>query len=374
MNGIIVPASLAHNHDGAVTALSSGRAADRRADPDRAHLPGPPRAAGDLHDRPAPRGHGDGDAAPEPRRPGGVVYERRADVARRGPDAEPRGLRAGRASTAEPGGLRGAQGHPRRRPRRLPQAGCAGRRRAEGRAPDRPDDRGLVGPGAHARGVAGDRVVAGWLVALATALALLGASILPFLSPAYVRFEQDRTGTGSITGYTKAQLDEVTGWLLGDLVLWQGGFDRTLDGAPVLKQPEIDHMLDVRRVFAGFFLLIAAAVVVLAVAFRRARGTQARVATWRAVSNGARGLVVVVLGAGALVLLAFDAAFEVFHQLFFTRGSYTFDPRTDKLVQLFPYDFWSETALAVGVVALAVSIAVWWFARRRSTASAEASA
>jgi hypothetical protein len=224
-----------------------------------------------------------------------------------------------------------------------------------------------VGPGTHARRVAG-----GWLVSAATALALLGGSVLPFLSPAFVRFEQDRAGAAALTGYSPGQLDEVTGWLLGDLVLWQGGFDRTLDGTPVLKQPEIDHMLDVRRVFAVFFALAAAGLAVVLLAFARAGGTEARFATWRGVRNGAGGLAIAIAAAGALVILAFEAAFELFHQLFFTRGSYTFDPATDKLVQLFPTQFWSETALAVGAVALALSAGTWWLARRRVTAAAEA--
>ena len=231
-----------------------------------------------------------------------------------------------------------------------------------------------MGPGTHARRVAG-----GWLVSAATALVLLGGSVLPFLSPAWVRFEQDRAGAAALTGYSPDQLDEVTGWLLGDLVLWQGGFDRTLDGAPVLKQPEIDHMLDVRRVFAGFFAVAAASLVVLLVAFARARGTEARfaaarVATWRAVRNGAAGLAIAVAVAGALVIIAFDAAFELFHRLFFTRGSYTFDPATDKLVQLFPTQFWSETALAVGGVALALATLTWWLARQRAGAGPVAQA
>jgi hypothetical protein len=204
------------------------------------------------------------------------------------------------------------------------------------------------------------------LIAAATALVLLGGSVLPFLTPFYVRLEQDRTGAGALTGYTSAQLDQVTGWLLGDLVLWRGGFDRTLDGAPVLKEPEIDHMLDVRRVFAGFFALVGVAAVVLVITFRRARSTEARAAAWRAVANGARALAVAIAVAGALVLVAFDAAFELFHQLFFTRGTYTFDPATDKLVQLFPYGFWSETAIAVGAVVLVASLVTWWVARRRA--------
>ena len=207
------------------------------------------------------------------------------------------------------------------------------------------------------------------MIAAATALVLLAGSIVPFLNPVYVRFEQDRTGARALTGFSPEQLDRVAGELLADLVLWQGDFDVSIDGPPILKQSEIDHMLDVRGVFAGLFALALAGLAVLLTAFRRAApGTEARAATWRAVASGARGLAIGLVVAGAFGLLAFDAAFEVFHRLFFPAGSYTFDPRTDKLVQLFPYEFWSETATLVGVVAIVASIVVWWLARSRATA------
>lgn len=206
------------------------------------------------------------------------------------------------------------------------------------------------------------------MIAAATALVLLGGSILLFLNPVYVRFEQGRTGAPSLTGYTPAQVDAVTGAILADLLLWRGGFETTLNGAPVLKPPEIDHMLDVRGVFAGFYALVGAALVVLVVAFRRARNDRAaRAAAWHAVGGGARGLAIGIAVAGVVMVLAFDAAFEVFHRLFFSAGSYTFDPRTDKLVQLFPEAFWSETAMLVGVVALVVALATWWAAGRRAS-------
>lgn len=224
----------------------------------------------------------------------------------------------------------------------------------------------------------------GWLVAAAAAVVILGASIAPFLTPAVVGFEQDRVGVGHLSGYGPAELDVVTGILLADLVLWRGDFDapRCLSfrgcpisemGTPLLGDAEQAHMRDVRGLFTGFWLLVGVAATGLALAFRRARGTDATAAVWRAVAGGARALAIGIAVVGATALLAFDAAFDVFHRLFFSSGSYTFDPATDRLVQLFPMQFWSEIAMAVGAVVLTVSILTTWTAGRRARrAAAEA--
>jgi integral membrane protein (TIGR01906 family) len=216
----------------------------------------------------------------------------------------------------------------------------------------------------------GARLGAG-LVATAAALVLLGASILPFLTPAYVRLEQDRTGVPALTGYGPAQLDAVDAALLSDLVLWRGGFTVAVNGTPMLNDREQAHMLDVRGVFAGLFGLVAVGAVILAVAFGRTRrDAEARIAAWRAIGSGARGLAISIAVLGVVAVLAFDAAFEVFHRLFFSSGTYTFDPRTDRLVQLFPEQFWSETAIAVGGVALAAAILTALLAARRAAVGA----
>lgn len=203
------------------------------------------------------------------------------------------------------------------------------------------------------------------MIGTATALVILGVSIAPFESPWYIRFEQDRTGVTALTGYSPAQLDQIMGQILGDLVLWRGDFDATIDGLPVLKDAERSHMRDVRGVFTGFWVFVLASILTLAVAFRRSRGTEARAAIWRAVRGGSRALAVVIAVVGVFAIFAFDAAFEVFHRLFFA-GNYTFDPRTDRLVQLVPEQFFSETAIVVGVVIMGVAILTAWFAGRRA--------
>jgi integral membrane protein (TIGR01906 family) len=90
---------------------------------------------------------------------------------------------------------------------------------------------------------------------------------------------------------------------------------------------------------------------------------------WHGVRRGAAVLAVGVVVLGVVALVAFDALFETFHRLFFAGGSYTFDPSTERLVQLFPFRFWQETAMAVGALIVLLSAALWWIAGNRERAA-----
>ena len=206
------------------------------------------------------------------------------------------------------------------------------------------------------------------LAALATGIAaavvVIGIAILPFLTPAWVSFEQGRAEAAAWTGYSDADLSQATNAILHDLVVGPPEFAVEVGGRPVLEERERSHMRDVRGVFAGFYLLagIAAAGLVVLVAGARRMGHPER--AWSAIATGMRGLIVGVVVAGVVAALAFDQLFELFHELFFPAGSFTFDPRTDRLVQLFPFDFWSETTIVLGAV-IVVSAAIVAVATRR---------
>jgi len=213
---------------------------------------------------------------------------------------------------------------------------------------------------------------------LAAAIVVIAISILPFLTPAWVSFEQGRAQAELWTGFDRAELSTATNAILHDLVVGPPSFDVTIAGQPVLEARERNHMQDVRQVFSLFYglaVLAGIALVALIVGAHRA-GHPER--AWRAISTGMRWLVAGVVVAGVIATFFFDAAFELFHRLFFPSGSYTFDPRTDRLVQLFPFDFWSETTIVLGVVILLVAGFVWLVTRqlaaRRSVAAAHPAA
>ena len=208
--------------------------------------------------------------------------------------------------------------------------------------------------------------LAGVLTAIATAVVMTAIAIVPFLTPAWVSFEQGRTGALQLTGFTPHELQYATNRVLGDLVLGGEFVIEMGSGSYLFNEREEAHMLDVQRVFGAFGLLAILAAVGLVALYIGARRLGHPERAWSAVRTGARVLAIGVVIAGAVAFFAFDVAFEIFHRLFFAGGSYTFDPGTDRLVQLFPFAFWSETTMAVGALIIALALVVATVAGRRA--------
>jgi integral membrane protein (TIGR01906 family) len=203
------------------------------------------------------------------------------------------------------------------------------------------------------------------LVALATAIVVVTVAVAPFLTPQWVAFEQGRANATAWTGYSTEELHVATDAILADLVFGPPDFDVEVGGEPVLVERERGHMRDVRSVFVGLGVLAAASVAVLAGAAVRGDRTAFR----RSVRRAALVLSAAVVALGVIALVAFDVLFEIFHAVFFPAGSYTFDPATERLVQLFPFQFWQETAIVVGIVIILLALVVAAIAGRRLPAS-----
>lgn len=117
---------------------------------------------------------------------------------------------------------------------------------------------------------------------------------------------------------------------------------------------EYSHMADVRTVFVAAQAAAAAAALLLVAYVVRAwrRGTLARL-----VRGGALVALVAVALVGALGAVAFDAAFMLFHQVFFPQGNFSF-PADSNLLALYPEAYFYGVTVRIGVAFVAAALAL----------------
>lgn len=140
-------------------------------------------------------------------------------------------------------------------------------------------------------------------------------------------------------------------------------------GAPAFTVREIEHMADVRSVFAGALRAqLVAALLIAVVAVALARTSLRHVVPLGLLVGALLTLAVAVL-AIPVILLGFDGFFTRFHEVFFEPGTWRF-PSTDTLIRLYPERFWEDVSQIVAALTLAqavllVPLAAWWWRRVR---------
>ena len=83
-------------------------------------------------------------------------------------------------------------------------------------------------------------------------------------------------------------------------------------------------------------------------------------------------------GVGIVALVGFDGAWNQLHEVLFTNDLWLLDPRTDRLIQMFPETFWAEATFIVVGMALAEAVVLvggaggyLWFTRPPSAEQAD---
>jgi integral membrane protein (TIGR01906 family) len=126
---------------------------------------------------------------------------------------------------------------------------------------------------------------------------------------------------------------------------------------PLFTEDEHSHMTDVQQVFNGAKILIPAGMFVMALRMQRARA-RGLASLLRLIRNGAIVAGVTVAVVGVVAAVAFDAAFLLFHQVFFPQGNFLFDPATSNLLRLYPDWYWQGITFRIGLSFLGLAAAV----------------
>lgn len=202
----------------------------------------------------------------------------------------------------------------------------------------------------------------GLLFGLSLAVVITLAGPLLLFNPLFTSVLQARHKVPAAFDTSQAEVDRVTGEILGDLFVG-GTFDVAFAGeAPLLNEREGSHMGDVSRLvqlLLGVTLVALLLAVVTGMWLRREPRRQGRILL---IAAGAIGAVAAVLA--VVFAVAFDAAFLAFHQVFFPPGTYLFEPGS-KLITLFPGGFWFDASLAAGGAIIVSALAVALIGLRR---------
>jgi integral membrane protein (TIGR01906 family) len=192
--------------------------------------------------------------------------------------------------------------------------------------------------------------------------------VLPLLTPWFIHSALDAAGSAELLGVTEAETHEMSDRSVERLVLG-GDFGFTgPDGQPFYDADERGHLGDA-RLLLGLFL-VAGGMGIVAIGAALGRWRDRRVRIWTVVRHAGLTTAIVVVVLGFVSLVAFDSLFTLFHQVFFPGGNWSFDPSTQRLVQLYPFRFWQIAAASLGTLVFVIGLATWLLGRWASTRAA----
>ncbi len=186
-------------------------------------------------------------------------------------------------------------------------------------------------------------------------------AVLPLLTPWFIHRALDAAGSAGLLGLSQAQAHELSDQSVRQLVLG-GEFDFSgPDGEPFYDIDEQGHMGDARLLLG--VCLIAGGIGIIAIAATLGVWRDRRAAIWTVVRRSGLTTSMAVVLLGFISLVAFDSLFTLFHQVFFPGGNWSFDPSTQRLVQLYPFRFWQIASAALGTLIFIIGLATWLLGR-----------
>ena len=214
------------------------------------------------------------------------------------------------------------------------------------------------------------RIIIGWIITIVLPFFFIMTSVRAMLTPAFLVVEYNMPGfPEDVYGFSQA--DRLHFGNISVKYLTNSAGPEFLadiqmqDGNPLYNERELSHMVDVKnlvQVTIRIWLVVGAGLAVLGI-LAAARGWLAEF--WKAVFRGGwftLGLIALLLAA---VTINFNALFTVFHQLFFTGGTWLFY-YSDSLIRLFPIRFWQDAFILVGGLTIILSLLAITFGRKWS--------
>jgi integral membrane protein (TIGR01906 family) len=197
-----------------------------------------------------------------------------------------------------------------------------------------------------------------FIIALPVALVTTNVRLL-LNAPLVYDYAFDRYNAEETTGMSREDLDATAASLREYFNNDEPTFYETvtLNGlpTPVLNARETQHMEDVKELVVWVNRLQVVSVMLCimygVIFFCWSREGNLRELAGQCLASLLIGGLVVG-SIGAIAAVGFDAAFTRFHEIAFSNDLWQLNPRTDRLIQMFPEEFWRDATFMLGAMCL----------------------
>lgn len=187
------------------------------------------------------------------------------------------------------------------------------------------------------------------LVAISTAVVIVGVSVAILLMPWFTAVMVPASGAYELSGLSPAQTLSVAEQVRSFVTHAGGTLPAEIDGRPAFDAAAVAHLRDVRDVVIAARWITLAALVGLCVLIAHAVAHNAQRALARGFIEAGYVLLAVLTLTAVAGALDFDAFFAAFHSLFFSAGTWMF-PADALIIRIFPVKFWIGAAVLLGVL------------------------
>jgi integral membrane protein (TIGR01906 family) len=193
-----------------------------------------------------------------------------------------------------------------------------------------------------------------------TPLLLLLSNLYLVATPAFIRHEYGKADFAPADVFTSSERHALAEATLHYLRSDQGLdylASLSTEGRSVYNQREVKHLMDVKVVMRGAFLVqgVCFVLAILALFLSWSQGLWS--VALRAVYQGCCTLITGLAVIGFTAYFSFDLFFTAFHRVFFSGDSWLF-AFSDTLIQLFPVVFWMDATWTLALLAVGESIAL----------------
>lgn len=179
----------------------------------------------------------------------------------------------------------------------------------------------------------------------------------------YYNEEFEKNSITEATGMEKVELDKVT----KKITSYLSGKDEKLNlvvklnkkSIVMFNDKEIAHMVDVKKIFSvlrairSLFIILVLLFVILML-----KNEKNKLYFSKALIYNGLFTTIVFFALVVMVYLDFTKYFIKFHELFFTNDLWILDPKTDRLIQMLPENFFSDIAVNIAKLYAGVSFAL----------------